>query len=79
MNGTSKAEDATYTVFKALLEKNGQSLFYEKLTSAARTDLDWGRLATTPQLAYFTRPQSYALELAYLDTCSRCWTSCPGI
>ena len=68
MNGTSKAEDATYTVFKALLGKNGQSLFYEKLTSAARTDLDWGRLATTPQLAYFTRPQSYALELAYLDT-----------
>ena len=68
MNGTSKAEDATYAVFKALLAKSGQTLFYEKLTSAARTDLDWARLATSPQLAYFTRPQSYSLELTYLDT-----------
>ena len=68
MNGASKAEDATYAVFKALLAKSGQTLFYEKLTSAARTDLDWGRLATSPQLAYFTKPQSYALELTYLDT-----------
>jgi ABC-type glycerol-3-phosphate transport system substrate-binding protein len=68
MNGTSKAEDATYAVFKALLSKSGQTAFYEKLTSAARTDLDWGRLATKPQLAYFTRPQAYALEMTWLDT-----------
>ncbi len=68
MNGASKAEDATYAVFKALVAKGGQTLFYEKLTSAARTDLDWGKLATSPQLAYFTRPQSYTLELTYLDT-----------
>ena len=68
MNGTSKAEDATFAVFKALMSKSGQTVFYEKLTSAARTDLDWGKLATSPQLAYFTKPQSYALELTYIDT-----------
>jgi multiple sugar transport system substrate-binding protein len=68
MNGASKSEEATYAVFKALLGKTGQTVFYEKLTSAARTDLDWGRLATKPQLTYFTKPQAYALELTWLDT-----------
>jgi multiple sugar transport system substrate-binding protein len=68
MNAASKSEEATYAVFKALLGKSGQTAFYEKLTSAARTDLDWGRLATKPQLAYFTRPQQYALEMTWLDT-----------
>jgi ABC-type glycerol-3-phosphate transport system substrate-binding protein len=68
MNGASKSEEATYAVFKALLGKTGQTVFYEKLTSAARTDLDWGRLATKPHLAYFTRPQAYALEMTWLDT-----------
>lgn len=68
MNGSSKAEDATYTVFKALMSKATQTLFFERLTSAARTDLDWAKLATSPQLRYFTRPQEYALERAWLDT-----------
>jgi ABC-type glycerol-3-phosphate transport system substrate-binding protein len=68
MNGASKSEEATYAVFKALLGKTGQTVFYEKLTSAARTDLDWSRLATKPQLTYFTKPQAYALELTWLDT-----------
>ena len=35
MNGASKTEEATYAVFKALLGKTGQTVFYEKLTSAA--------------------------------------------
>jgi multiple sugar transport system substrate-binding protein len=68
MNATSKAEDATYAVFKALMSKQGQTNFYQKLTSAARTDLDWANLAKNPQLQYFTKPQEYALELAALDT-----------
>jgi hypothetical protein len=68
MNGSSKAEEAAYVVFKALMSKTGQTNFYQKLTSAARTDLDWATLATKPQLAYFTKPQSYALEMAWIDT-----------
>lgn len=68
MNGASKAPDATYAVFKALLGKSGQTVFYEKLTSSARTDLDWARLATKPQLVYFTKPQAYALEMTWIDT-----------
>ena len=32
----------------AARRRAGRRLFYEKLTSAARTDLDWGRLATQP-------------------------------
>jgi ABC-type glycerol-3-phosphate transport system substrate-binding protein len=68
MNATSKAEEAAYAVFKALMGKQGQTNFYQKLTSAARTDLDWGSLAKSPQLQYFTKPQDYALELAALDT-----------
>jgi len=68
MNATSKAEDATFAVFKALMGKQGQTNFYQKLTSAARTDLDWGNLAKSPQLQYFTKPQEYALERASLDT-----------
>ena len=46
MNGASKSEEATYAVFKALLGKAGQTVFYEKLTSAARTDLF--RIVTPP-------------------------------
>ena len=68
MNGSSKSEEATYTVLKALMGKQGQTNFFQKLTSAARTDLDWAKLATTPQLQYFTKPQEYALERAWLDT-----------
>jgi len=68
MSGSSKVEDATYTVFKALMSKATQTSFFEKLTSAARTDLDWAKLATSPQLQYFTKPQEYALERAWLDT-----------
>ena len=68
MNGSSKAEEATYTVLKALMSKPGQTNFFQKLTSAARTDLDWAKLATSPQLQYFTKPQEYALERAWLDT-----------
>jgi multiple sugar transport system substrate-binding protein len=68
LNGASKVEDASYAVFKALLGKSGQTAFYDKLTSSARTDLDWARLATKPQLAYFTRPQAYALEMTWIDT-----------
>jgi ABC-type glycerol-3-phosphate transport system substrate-binding protein len=68
MTATSKAEDATYAVFKALMNKQGQTNFYQKLTSAARTDLDWATLAKSPQLQYFTKPQDYALERASLDT-----------
>ena len=68
MNGSSKTEEASYTVLKALMNKQGQTNFFQKLTSAARTDLDWAKLATTPQLQYFTKPQEYALERAWLDT-----------
>lgn len=68
MNGASKSEEAAYVVFKALLGRPAQTIFYQKLTSSARTDLDWGQLATKPQLAYFTKPQSYALELTSIDT-----------
>jgi ABC-type glycerol-3-phosphate transport system substrate-binding protein len=68
MNGASKTEEATYAVLKALMGKQGQTIFFQKLTSAARTDLDWAKLATTPQLQYFTKPQEYALEWASLDT-----------
>ena len=40
MNGSSKAEEATYAVLKALMSKPGQTNFFQKLTSAARTNLD---------------------------------------
>jgi ABC-type glycerol-3-phosphate transport system substrate-binding protein len=63
-----RSEEAAYAVFKALLAKPGQTLFYRSLTSAARTDLDWGALATKPQLAYFTRPQAFALEMTWIDS-----------
>ena len=39
LNGASKAEDASYAVFKALLGKAGQTVFYEKLTSDHPIDL----------------------------------------
>src|SRR5262249_235287 len=68
LNGNSKVEDAAYAVFKALLSRSAQTAFFQKLTSAARTDLDWAQLAGKPPLAYFTKPQSYALELTYIDT-----------
>jgi multiple sugar transport system substrate-binding protein len=68
MSASTKNEEAAYAVFKALLGKPAQTAFYQKLTSSARTDLDWGTLATSPRLAYFTKPQPYALELTYIDT-----------
>jgi len=68
MNASSKTEEATYTVMKALMSKPGQTNFFQKLTSAARTDLDWATLAAKPPLNYFTKPQEYALERAWLDT-----------
>jgi ABC-type glycerol-3-phosphate transport system substrate-binding protein len=68
MNASSKAEEATFAVLKALMSKQGQTNFFQKLTSAARTDLDWATLAGKPPLNYFTKPQEYALERAWLDT-----------
>jgi len=68
MNAAPRAEDATYAIFKALMSKAGQTTFFQKLTSAARTDLDWATLATKPQLQYFTKPQNYTLELTWVDT-----------
>ena len=68
MNASSKSEDATYTVLKALMSKQGQTNFFQKLTSAARTDLDWAVLAGKPPLNYFTKPQTYTLEMAWIDT-----------
>lgn len=69
MNASSKDKDATYIVLKALESKWGQTMFYKMLTSAARTDLDWDTLATTPQLKYFTKLQpDYTVELSYIDT-----------
>lgn len=68
MNGASRDGEATYTIFKALLSKPIQSIFYQKLTSAARTDLDWASLATKPQLQFFTKPQAYVLEMTWIDT-----------
>lgn len=69
MNAGSVNKDATYVVFKALMSKWGQTMFYQKLTSAARTDLDWAKLATSENLLYFTKVQpNYVLELAGVDT-----------
>ncbi len=68
MNGASKADEATYVVMKALMSKQGQTNFFQKLTSAARTDLDWATLAAKPPLNYFTKPQEYALERAWFDS-----------
>ena len=43
--------------------------FYTRLTSAARTDLDWPALATKPALLYFTEQQpQYSIEMAWIDT-----------
>lgn len=68
MNASSKVKEATYTVLKALMSKQGQTNFFQKLTSTARTDLDWATLAGKPPLNYFTKPQSYSLEMAWIDT-----------
>jgi multiple sugar transport system substrate-binding protein len=69
MNAAATNKDATYAVFKALESKWGQTLFYQKLTSSARVDLDWATLATKPALQYFAKQQpGYAVEMSYLDT-----------
>jgi len=67
MNDNSKNPEATYVVLKSLMSKWGQTAFYIKLTSAARTDLDWEKLASTEQLLYFTEPKDFVLELTPLD------------
>lgn len=67
MNDNPENADATYVVFKALMSKWGQTAFYTKLTSAARTDLDWDKLAKTEQLKYFTEPRDFVLELTPLE------------
>ncbi len=69
MSATSANKDATYVVFKALMSKWGQTMFYQKLTSSSRTDLDWATLAKSENLLYFTKVQpSYVLEQAGVDT-----------
>ena len=79
MNGASKAEDATYAVFKALLSKSGQTLFYEKLTSAARTDLDWGKLARVRSSPTSPSPRATPSSSRTSTPGGPCSTSCRSI
>jgi multiple sugar transport system substrate-binding protein len=69
MSATPANKEATLVVLKALMNKAGQTLFYQKLTSSSRVDLDWPKLATKPSLLYFSVQQpSYVLEQAAIDT-----------
>jgi ABC-type glycerol-3-phosphate transport system substrate-binding protein len=69
MSSKAVDKDAVYAYFKFLESKEGQSIFYSYLTSAARTDLDWPTLTGEDEhLMYFTEPRDYALELVNLDT-----------